>query len=82
MDLTPDLIFRHRSHDVEDIALEFVEQELGRFDWRNNWATAKASGALPQRIQAWLEAVGTNADAQEIIQYIDTLVADRPGRWR
>lgn len=82
MDVTPELLYRFRSHDTEDLALEFVEEELGRFDWRANWATAKARGNLRERISQWLDAQGVEHDPDAIIACLEALVSGRPGRWR
>lgn len=81
--MTPDLIRRTRSPvDTEDLALQFVEDELGRFDFRVNWAKVKEKGDVRQRIQQWLEALNADGNPDEIIEYLDRLVTDRAGNWR
>lgn len=82
MNITPDLIHRTKRHwDVEDLALEFMETEVGRFDWIHNWPKVKATGTAPQRIKQWLEAMNVEASPDEIIEYLDNLVTKRAGRW-
>lgn len=81
MDLTPDLMQRYRHDDVEDVASDFVEQELGRFDWRNNWEASKRSGTALPRIRAWLASQNSQLRAEDIADWIDTTARDRPGRW-
>lgn len=74
-------MFVHHA-DVEDLALTFVEEELGRYDWRNNWQRAKQAGNLRQRIIDWLNLIGTrHVDPDEIIDVVDRLVVERAGRW-
>jgi len=81
--MTPDLIRRTRpAVDTEDLACQFVEEEVGRFDFRTNWAKVKEKGDVRQRIQQWLEALNTEGNPDEIIEYLDRLVADRAGNWR
>ena len=81
--MTPDLIRRTRSPvDTEDAALQFIEDEVGRFDFRNNWAKVKEKGGVRQRIQQWLEALNADGNPDEIIEYLDRLVVDRAGNWR
>lgn len=80
--MTPDLIFRNRQADPEDLALTFVETELGRHDWRNNWQAAKARGNLRERIEEWLRTMGATHEPEELIRIVDDLVVNRPGRWR
>lgn len=67
-------------HDVEDLACLFVEEEVGRFDWRSNWEKRKARG-VEGDIKEWLEALNVDANANEIMREIDKL-KDRPGSWR
>jgi hypothetical protein len=82
MDLTPELMQRYRHDDIEDVASDFVEQELGRFDWRNNWETAKKNGTALPRIRAWLTSQNSSVHAEDISEWIDTMARDRPGRWQ
>lgn len=80
--VTPDLIQRtRRSWDTEDLALLYMEEEVGRFDWAANWAKIKESGAARQKIQDWLTALRIEHDPDEIASYLDRLTTDRTGRW-
>ena len=81
--MTPDLIRRTRSQpDTEDLALQFMEDEVGRFDFRNNWAKVKEKGDLRQRIREWLDVLHADGNPDEIVDYLDRLVAERAGNWR
>lgn len=70
-----------RPVDTEDLALSFMEEEVGRFDWANNWAKIKGSGAARQKIQDWLDALQIEHDPDEIASYLDRLTSERAGRW-
>lgn len=86
--MEPSVVYRPGRHpqDTDDIAYEFVEQEVGRRDWRNNWPKFKSNqgdeAALERRIKAWLDYVGIEYDPKEIIQFLDRMVSDRNGIWR
>lgn len=69
-------------HDTEDLALTFVEEEVGRFDWSANWRTLKESGAALPKIRAWLDVLRIDHDPEAIARCIDQLDAARRGRWR
>ena len=78
--MTPELIFRTRKNfNTEDLALLFMEEEVGRFDWKNNWEIVKQSGEARQRIENWLMTLGIQADSAEIIAFLDNL--KQTGRW-
>jgi hypothetical protein len=72
--------------DTEDIALTFVENEVGRADFQNNWPKFKANqgddAALRRRVRSWLAYVGIEYDAQAIIDYLDSKVGKIAGTWR
>jgi len=75
-------MFRTKSPpDTEDLALSFMEEEVGRFDWANNWAKLKESGGARQRVQNWLSALQIEHDPDEIVSFLDGLTAARSGRW-
>jgi hypothetical protein len=81
--VTPDLIHRTKPMvDTEDLACQFMEDEVGRFDFRTNWAKLKQTNNVRQRIQQWLEALKVEGNPDAIIEYLDRLVADRAGSWR
>jgi len=76
-------MFRTRSPapDTEDLALSFMEEEVGRFDWMNNWPKIKATGTARQRVQDWLSALQIEHSPDEIVSYLDKIVAERSGKW-
>jgi len=67
--------------ETEDLALHFVEEEVGRFDWRNNWHTLRVAGTAAQRVTDWLKAIGTAHDPGRIMDYLDRMAETRSGRW-
>lgn len=67
--------------DAEDLALTWVEQELGRYSFPKNWKAVKASGLARSRIQGWLQAANVEGDPDEIIRAIDRLAANYAGKW-
>lgn len=77
---------RRADDDVEDLAADFIEQEVGRFDWKVNWPKVKEKHPTPDqlraRVQAWLDHMEIDHDPQGIIDYLDTMVAERHGFWR
>lgn len=70
------------SVDTEDAALHFVEEELGRFDAKNNWEQLKAKGQAETRIRSFLEALKLDNNPAEIMSFLDRFFTERPGRWR
>lgn len=82
MNVPTELIVRTKSSpDTEDLALTFIEEEVGRFDWKNNWPKIKEQGTARQRVQDWLNAIQVEHNADEIVSYLDKMVAGRSGRW-
>lgn len=82
MNVPLELIKRTKSHsDTEDLALTFMEEEVGRFDWKNNWPKIKEQGLARQKVQAWLEALHVEHDPDEIVAFLDSMVTGRSGRW-
>lgn len=75
-----------RDHSVEDLAAEFIEQEVGHYDWSKNWPTFKTrfptQEALSSRVRQWLDWMEIDHDPQGIVNYLNTMVAERPGKWR
>lgn len=76
-------MFRTKSPatDTEDLALLFMEEEVGRFDWANNWPKLKQTTDVRQRVQDWLNALQVEHSPDEIVSYLDRLVAERSGKW-
>ena len=69
--------------ETEDIAADFVEQELGRHDWMHNWPVYKSKHAdVRTRIAEWLKNAGYEADPADIEKTIERMLLMRPGRWR
>lgn len=67
--------------DTQDLALLYMEEEVGRHDWSNNWPKVKATGNVRDRVQAWLDDLHVDHSPDEIIEYLDKLVAERAGSW-
>ncbi len=82
--MEPAHLFRaHQVLETEDIASDFIENEIGRHDWMSNWPTYKAKQPnLRGRIATWLSNAGYVAEPEEIERKIDQLILTRPGRWR
>ena len=78
----PELYRRTRqSEDVEDLAVTFAEEEVGRFDFKNNWEALKRRTNIRERVQLWLEQLNVDSNPDEVIAAIDRMAASRPGRW-
>ncbi len=81
-----DPAFQFRAKQVletEDIAADFVENELGRHDWMRNWPVYKSKPDLRERIATWLKHSGyTSADPADVEEAIERFLRARPGRWR
>ena len=76
-------MFRSKTRlDTEDAALHFVEEELGRFDAKNNWETLKAKGQAESRIRNFLEALSLDNSPSEIVSFLDHFFANQAGHWR
>jgi hypothetical protein len=68
--------------DAEDLAFVFMEEEIGRFDWKANWEKIKATGTATQRVQDWLNTMQIdNQNPDELVRILDTVAAERSGRW-
>ena len=77
------LQFRSRQVlETEDIAADFIENEVGRHDWANNWPRYKAKGDLRKRIARWLINAGYDSTPEAVEQAIDRMLLTQPGRWR
>ncbi len=56
---------------IEDLALTFVEHDLGRFDFAGNWDRQTAKH---ERVASWLTAQGEDETlANEIVSFLDGL---------
>jgi len=64
------------------MALAFVEEELGRHDWKNNWQTTKVAGTALPRIRSWLRVMGYEAEPKDVFDEIEKLSLNRTGQWK
>ena len=82
MSVPTELIRATRPHwDTEDLAFLYMEEEVGRFDWRNNWLARKSKGDVRAQVQAWLDDIKVQHNPDEIIAYLDKMVEHRTGSW-
>lgn len=63
--------------DLESIAADFIEEEVGRKDWANNWAALKANNSLEAKVKSWMIFQQIEGDPTKIISHIDNMVAQR-----
>lgn len=74
-----------RGPDTEDLALSFLENEVGRHSWQRNWPKWKEQfkdqNALLKRIQRWLNYIQVDHNPQEIVDYLDRMMEERLGKW-
>jgi len=78
----PELIRRTRQMvDVDDLAATYVEEEVGRFDFKNNWEALKRRTNIQEKVRLWLEQLNVDTNPDEVIAVIDQMAASRPGRW-
>lgn len=68
--------------DVGDIAADFIENEVGRFDWRNNLNVIKSRGNLLQMVQHYLQTYGLAANPQAVVDRIEQMAIQTPGSWK
>lgn len=68
--------------DVQEIAADFIENEVGRLDWVNNWEVVKSKEDPVAKVQRFLSAYGLTANAAEIVSVIDSMTKENPGRWK
>ena len=67
--------------DIEASALDFVEQEVGRHDWRANWQVVRKD-ILP-KLDRWLKWSGYRLKPESVAEYLDDLVRRHPeATWR
>jgi hypothetical protein len=69
--------------DTHDLALEYIEGEVGRFDHQHNWQQHKAKHGknLREMVAAWLKHYEVDHDPDAIISYINDELMMRPGKW-
>ena len=68
---------------LQDIALEYMEGEVGRHDWKRNWADHKKrhGESLKDKVAAWLRHFEIDHDPQGLIDYIDGELSLQDGKW-
>lgn len=60
----------------EDLACDFVENEVGAHDFLSNWPLFKKAVDPVKAVQEWLISTKTpDADATKIVAIIDTMAA-------
>jgi len=91
------LLHSHRRHvpDIEDLAIDYLEEEVGRHHWQKNWPAFKArlgEEGVRARIKAWHEGLNIydepftvrrpeEALSAKIAAYLDAMVTGRSGKW-
>lgn len=73
----------HPQWALQDIALEYMEGEVGRHDWKRNWQEHKKrhGPALKEKVGKWLKHFEIDHDPQGLIDYIDGELSLRDGKW-
>ena len=66
--------------DSTDLALDFIENEIGGNSFVKNWKAAKQAKNVVEMIANWMEKIGATGDPQQVAKVIDEL-ADRGTRW-
>ncbi len=68
---------------LQDIALEYMEGEVGRHDWKRNWKDHKArhGESLKEKVAAWMKHYEIDHDPQGLIDYIDGELSLKDGKW-
>lgn len=73
----------HSGPETDDLAADFIENEVGRLDWSVNWPRYKAKHPdYPARIQNFFHRLGREVDAEAIARHLDLMVITRPGPWK
>lgn len=85
-DLPPPVAYQPKpdmSFITQDLALEYIEDEVGRIDWAHNWPQHKKlhGDSLKEKVAAWLSSYDIAHDPQSIIDYIDNDLMKRSGKW-
>lgn len=70
--------------EIHDLAYEYIEQEIGRFDWKNNWVKLRQRPDFTIKLRRWLKRVGEDGNiADQIIGHVDRMVKRfGASRWR
>lgn len=76
--------FAKATDEVQDLAVEFVEQELGRLDFRRNWQVFKTKfpddKSRQGKVQDWMNRLGYQGEPQAVLDRIEEL-AQQSGWW-
>lgn len=67
---------------AESLAMTFMEDEIGRFDWKNNWENYKIRNNAEQKIMDWLQYLGVVMEPLKIIEALDRMARDWNGSWK
>lgn len=70
------------SFDVESAACNYIEQEVGRYDWKSNWENHRQQPGVEAKIQAWLDHYEYGGTAAEVMEFIDSTMMKAEGKWR
>lgn len=75
-----------RGHEDADLAVDFMEQEVGRLDWRTNWPKFKerypTREALQDRVREWLDRMEIDHEPDGVVRYLDGMLERMTGKWR
>jgi hypothetical protein len=64
-----------------NLACDYIEGEVGRYDWERNWADHIKNGDTNEKVRAWLQFYEIDHDPEAIVAYIQNMVKMRPGKW-
>jgi hypothetical protein len=69
--------------ELDHLALDFIEQEVGLNDWGRNWEDLKVQGRLRPKLAEWLLAIqAESVDPEELIWRLDSLAQQMgPADW-
>ena len=77
----PEVPFDDKEFLTGNLACDYIEGEVGRYDWERNWASHTKDGDVKSKVQAWLQFYEIDHDPQAIVDYIQNMVKMRPGKW-
>jgi len=66
--------------DSTDLALDFIEHEIGGNSFAKNWKATKQSRNVVEMVANWMRKIGANGNPEQIVKVIDEL-ADRGTNW-
>jgi hypothetical protein len=75
----------HAEEEIKDLALTFVEEEVGRFDWANNWLKLRRTTDVHKKIRTWLNHLNrldNDFMVDAMVACLDKLVNENPGIWK